>query len=208
MTDAQQRNLDSLWDTYGLESSATLDLNVAFGRQAPVWLEIGFGNGDFLVDLAITNPEANLIGIEVHPPGIGHLLGRLSNQGIINTRLFRTDAVEVLHYFPEEVLERTYILFPDPWPKQRHHKRRLIQPNFVALLRLKCIIGGQLYLSTDCEDYARQMTTVLSTSPGWYNPAGACIFSPQPKERLHTRFETRGLSLGHRVWDLNFIREF
>ncbi|CAK0767585.1 tRNA (guanine-N(7)-)-methyltransferase [Gammaproteobacteria bacterium] len=209
MTDAQRRNLDILWGHYGLEvTTEALDLSTVFGRRAPVWLEIGFGSGDFLANLAAAHPTVDLLGIEVHRPGIGSLCGRLQAEGLSNVRLFAADAVDVLHdYIPDGALERVYILFPDPWPKQRHHKRRLIHSDFVTLLRTKLTAGGQLHLATDWEDYAMQMMTVLSGMPGWRNSAGAGVFSPRLSERFPTRFESRGLRLGHRVWDLTFIRE-
>ncbi|CAK0761656.1 tRNA (guanine-N(7)-)-methyltransferase [Gammaproteobacteria bacterium] len=210
ITDAQQRNLDTLWGCYGLEANTgMLDLSTAFGRDAPIWLEIGFGNGEFLVSLAAANPEVNFLGIEVHRPGIGRLLGRLQEAEIHNVRLFAADAVEVLCCcIADGILQRIYLLFPDPWPKQRHHKRRLLQPDFVTLLGNKCAIGGQFHLATDWEDYALQMMTVLSAAPGWINPAGVGVFSPRPPERLLTRFESRGLGLGYGVRDLIFIRKF
>jgi len=209
MTDSQRRNLDIPWSRYGLEVSAeVLDLATVFGRRAPVWLEIGFGTGDFLANLAAAHPSVDFLGIDVHRPGIGSLCGRLQAEGLTNVRLFCADAVEVLQCcIPNEVFDQVYVLFPDPWPKQRHHKRRLIQSDFAALLRTKSVVGGQLHLATDWEDYAKQMMTVLSKAPGWWNPLGLGTFSSRLPERFPTRFESRGLRLGHGVWDLTFIRK-
>ncbi len=209
LTAAQQRNLDTLWGRYGLETNAgRLDLDAVFGRQRAVWLEIGFGSGDFLANLAATHPEVDMLGIDVHLAGVGSLLGRLQAEACRNVRLFCADAVEVLQVcIAKHALERVYVLFPDPWPKLRHHKRRLIQPEFVTLLEEKLAVGGQLYLATDWADYAAQMMAVLSEAHGWRNLAGAGNYSPRLPERALTRFETRGLNLGHGVWDLHFVRE-
>lgn len=206
ITAAQQRNLDILWNKYGLEiTTEILALDNIFERQAPLWLEIGFGNGEFLANIAINHPEINFLGIEVHPPGIGHLLGRLHNNNLNNVRIFNQDAVEVLRYnIQDNSLQRIFIFFPDPWPKQKHRKRRLIQTPFINLLEKKCAQGSLLNLATDCEDYALQMMDVLSHAANWNNPNGTGIFSEHSAERILTKFEKRGLSLGYKVWDLTF----
>ena len=209
ITVSQQRHLDTLWETYGLVPTDTpLDLATVFGRQGPCWLEIGFGTGEFLADVALAHPEINLLGIEVHRPGVGHLLGRLQAQAITNVRVWCADGVEILRRaIPLGTLERVYLLFPDPWPKTRHHKRRLIQPDFVALLEQVMASGGQFHLATDWQPYAEQMLTVLENAPGWRNAMGVGGYAPRPEERQPTRFERRGQRLGHGVWDLLFIRE-
>ncbi len=209
LTHAQRRNLDTLWDRYGLETdTGILDFSTIFGRRAAVWLEIGFGTGDFLANQAAAHPEVDMIGIDVHLPGVGSLLGRLHTECLSNVRLFCADAVDVLrHCIPALSLERVYLLFPDPWPKQRHHKRRLVQPEFITLLETTVAPGGVLYLATDWEDYAVQMMATLSAAKGWHNLAGPASFGPRASERHPTRFERRGLQLGHKVWDLAFVRD-
>ena len=212
LTNAQQRNLDTLWARYGLRVDAAtagaLDLDAAFGRCTTTWLEIGFGSGEFLARQAVNHPEVNVLGVDVHLAGVGSLLGRLQAEERTNVRLFCADAVDVLRYcIPPQKLERVYILFPDPWPKQRHHKRRLIQSPFITLLATRMAAGGQLHLATDWEEYALQMMAVLSGAQGWRNPAGPGVFSSRLPDRLPTRFETKGLQLGHGVWDLTFVRE-
>jgi len=208
ITTAQQRNLDSLWSYYGVEiSTAILNWDVIFGRNAPLWVEIGFGNGDFLVHLAQQHPEVNLLGIEVHRPGIGNLLGKVQNSGITNVRVCCADAIEVVrNCLAPRIVQRAYILFPDPWPKKRHQKRRLIQHPFISELGERFAPGGQLHLATDWEDYARQISAVISTAPGWRNLNEADKIS-HPTRALVTRFEDRGKNLGHRIWNFSFLRE-
>lgn len=208
ITSAQERALDQLWPKYGVElGAAPLELGVLFGRAARHVVEIGFGNGDNLLALATARPADDFLGIEVHRPGVGRLLLQLEERGLTNVRVAFRDAVEVLErYLDGQCLDEILILFPDPWPKKRHHKRRLIQPPFVALLADRLKNGGSLRLATDWEPYAIDMLTVLSGEPRLRNAAPNGGFVPRPDERSPTRFERRGERLGHRVWDLEFRR--
>jgi len=209
MTDAQRRNLDALWPRYGIDPEAgPLDLDTLFGRRAPRMLEIGFGMGDALFEMAMRHPEHDHLGIEVHRPGVGRLLGKLEESGLRNVRVICHDAVEALQtLIPDDSLDAVYLFFPDPWPKKRHHKRRIVQPAFVALLARKLKPGGLLHMATDWEDYAQHMMTVLSEAPEFTNTAGPGAFTPRPEARPVTKFERRGERLGHQVWDLVFRRE-
>lgn len=208
MTDAQRRALVDLWPRYGIEAGKLpIDLRAVFGRAAPVHLEIGFGNGDALATMAASHPENNYLGIEVHRPGVGGLLRRCAAEQLENVRVMSADAKEVLeHQIAPGSLAAAYIFFPDPWPKKRHRKRRLVQPEFIALLRERMAIGGILRLATDWEDYAQQMLIVLSSDSGLENLAGAGQYAARPSERPMTRFEKRGARLGHGAWDLAFRR--
>lgn len=207
ITDAQQRALAELLPRYGVpESDSLLDLQALFGRRAPLHVEIGFGNGEALATMAGAHPENDYIGIEVHRPGVGALLQRLETDGISNVRVICADALQVLeHRIPDETLNAVCIFFPDPWPKKRHHKRRLIQPQFVALLRRKLKIGATLHLATDWEHYAQHMLHVLSQAEGFENCVRVGGYA-LPGERPRTKFERRGQRLGHGVWDLVFER--
>jgi tRNA (guanine-N7-)-methyltransferase len=209
MTEAQQRAFENLWPQYGLElPEGLLDLASLFGNANPVFLEIGFGNGEALAQTAARHPQYNYLGIEVHGPGVGHLLLKLAEQQSGNVRILQCDAMELLrHHLPEASLSGLMLFFPDPWHKKRHHKRRIVQPEFVRLIHRAMIPGGVLHMATDWEDYAQHMLAVLSTSPGFRNLAGADSFSPRPEERPLTKFEQRGQRLGHGVWDLLYTRE-
>jgi tRNA (guanine-N7-)-methyltransferase len=208
LTAGQERAFAELWPRWGVEYTGTpLDLAALFGNESPVWLEIGFGNGDSLAALAERHPERNYLGVEVHQPGVGHLLLRLNTLGLGNVRVLRHDAVEVLSYaLAPASLAGALLFFPDPWHKRRHHKRRILQPAFVALLARVLRPGGLFHAATDWEDYAQQMLAVLEGSPTFENVAGPGAFSPRPEERPLTRFEQRGRRLGHGVWDLVFRR--
>lgn len=208
ITPAQERALEELWPKYGVELGAgALDLDALFGRHARRVAEIGFGNGDHLVSLATSRPAEDFLGIEVHRPGVGRLLLQLEEHGIDNVRVICHDAVEVLERnLREESLDEILILFPDPWPKKRHHKRRLIQPSFAALLATRLRPSGSLRLATDWEPYAAEMLAILSAEPMLRNLAADGGFIPRPAERPATRFERRGERLGHLVWDLAFCR--
>ncbi len=207
ITPAQERALETLWAKYGVAADGPIDLEALFGRQASRVAEIGFGNGDNLLALASAHPERDFLGIEVHRPGVGRLLLQLEERGIGNVRLICRDAVEVLqHSLLGPWLDEILILFPDPWPKKRHHKRRLIQPGFVALLAERLKRGGTLRMATDWGPYAEQMLANLSAEPRLRNLAPDGGFVPRPQERQPTRFERRGERLGHAVWDLAFTR--
>ena len=183
-----------------------LDYAAAFGRQAPTILEIGFGMGDTTAHIARQMPEKDFIGVEVHTPGVGSLLKQIGEQGITNLRLIQHDAFEVLnHMIPDGSLAGVHVYFPDPWHKARHNKRRLIQPAFVKLLCEKLATGGYIHLATDWEDYAVQMLEVLGAEPALANTAEG--YAPQPAYRPLTKFENRGLKLGHGVWDLVFTKK-
>jgi tRNA (guanine-N7-)-methyltransferase len=208
ITDAQRRALAELLPRYGVEpGEAPLDFVALFGRAAPVHLEIGFGNGEALAAMALARPQNNYLGIEVHRPGVGVLLRRLDTECIANVRVVCSDAKEVLEQrIPDASLDAVYVFFPDPWHKQRHHKRRLVQPEFIALLRRKLKPGGTLHLATDWEDYAQQMLALLSVAEGFENAAGPGQYVSRPETRPLTRFERRGQRLGHGVRDLVFRR--
>jgi len=209
ITEAQQRALGSHWPRYGIAfEPAPLDFAVVFGRRAPVTLEIGFGNGDNLVTQAAAHPERNYLGIEVHRPGVGHLLLRLDERQLRHVRIICHDAVEVLaHQVAPQTLDEIQILFPDPWPKKRHHKRRLVQGPFVELLADRLRLGGLLRFATDWRPYADAALELLNANPRLRNLAPNRRFVPRPIERSATRFEQRGERLGHDVWDLAFERQ-
>lgn len=208
MTPGQQRAFDENWSRWGLEhSDGPLDFELAFGRPGPRVLEIGFGMGQSLVAMAAEAPGTNFIGIEVHKPGVGRLLHSMADDGVDNIRVYCHDAVEVLaDCIADESLDTVQIFFPDPWHKKRHHKRRLVQPEFIAQLTRKLKPGGILHLATDWENYAEQMMEVLSATEGLVNTCMAGEYAPRPQHRPLTKFERRGERLGHGVWDLLFER--
>ncbi len=181
------------------------DFGAAFARIAPLVLEIGFGMGDATAQIAAARPDTDFLGIEVHPPGVGALLQRIEERGLANVRIVQHDAVEVLeHMIAPGSLAGVHVFFPDPWHKKRHHKRRLIQGPFVALLASRLAPGGYLHCATDWQPYAEQMLEVLSAEPTLTNRFDA--YAPRPDYRPLTKFENRGLKLGHGVWDLVFTR--
>jgi len=209
MTVGQTRSLEDLWPRYGVEySPAVLVLDQTFGRSAPRTLEIGFGNGEHMAALAAAHPDRDYFGIEVHRPGVGHLLMLAADRDLTNVRVSTHDAVEVLRdQMAPGSLDEVLVLFPDPWHKKRHHKRRLIQQPFVELLASRLRAGGVLRLATDWEEYALQMLEVLGAAKTLFvnlSPSGDWM--PRPEERAPTRFERRGARLGHGVWDLAFQR--
>lgn len=208
ITPAQERALHEHWPVYGSDHlAAPVDLAALFGRAAPRVLEIGFGDGEVLVALARAHPERDYLGVEVHAPGVGHCLLAAAAASVRNLRVIRHDAVEVLNEsIAPAALDEILIYFADPWPKKRHHKRRLIQPEFVALLASRLRNGGRLRLATDWQPYADWMLEVLATSPEFVNRGGADGFVPRPAERPHTKFERRGERLGHAVRDLEYER--
>ncbi len=209
ITRAQQRALTELWGRFGIEASdnALLEPEKIFERRAPLVLEIGFGDGESLAVMSRADPQLNYLGIEVHRPGIGHLLLRAEAWALTNLRIMRADAVEVLERrLPDASLYRVQIFFPDPWPKVRHHKRRLIRPSFITLLARKLEPAGRLHIATDCEDYAHCILELLSAAPEWVNTVPEHGFTPRPAYRPPTKFEQRGRRLGHDVWDIVFAR--
>ncbi|TAH39838.1 MAG: tRNA (guanosine(46)-N7)-methyltransferase TrmB [Dokdonella sp.] len=204
ITPAQEQAFAAHWSRFGVDSgTGLLELDALFARAAPVVLEIGFGNGAQLLHAASNEPERNFIGIEVHRPGVGRLMNGLAEAGLENVRLFQHDAVEVLgQQIPEGSLDEVRIYFPDPWPKKRHHKRRLIQAEFIELLATRVRSGGLLHLATDWAEYAEHMLATMDASPRWRNRAGNGAYSAAPAWRINTHFEKRGVRLGHGVWDL------
>lgn len=208
VTPAQARAFDAHWPRYGVEyEGRARDFDALFGRRAPLVLEIGFGNGEQLHFAAANEPEANHVGVEVHGPGVGRLLNSVAADGLANVRVYRHDAVEVLqHEVADGALDAVRIYFPDPWPKTRHHKRRLVQPAFAALVAQKLRHGGLLHLATDWQDYAGHMLAVLDADASLRNRAGAGGFVARPPWRRETHFERRGRRLGHGVWDLVYER--
>lgn len=207
-TAAQARALEQLWPRYGVEFTRTpLDMDALFPRRVPRMLEIGFGAGEALLDFALAHVDYDCIGIEVHPPGVGHLLLGLEQAGLSNVRVLMHDAVEVLaQTLPEHSVDLVHIFFPDPWPKKRHHKRRLIQPAFVQLLARVLTMRGEIRLATDWEPYAQHMREVFDASAEFENVHGSNEFAPRAQVRPLTRFERRGQRLGHGVWDLHYRR--
>jgi tRNA (guanine-N7-)-methyltransferase len=206
MTPGQQHALDTLWQCYGIEpGSLPLDLDALFGRTAPRILEIGFGMGDTLAETALAHPEQDYLGIEVHRPGVGHLLQLLAAHKLSNVRVLCADAVDVLQrHIPDHSLAAVHLFFPDPWPKRRHHKRRIVQAAFVARVANVLKPGGCFHLATDWEDYAQHMLQVMRLAPHFINTAGAGRFASGPGQRPLTKFERRGQRLGHPAWDLVF----
>jgi len=204
ISNAQRSACAELLPVYGVAFSPELvDLDKVFGRAAPKILEIGFGMGETTAEIAQQHPECDYLGVEVHTPGVGSLLARIARLGLANVRIVQHDAVEVLqHMIAPGALDGVLVFFPDPWPKKRHHKRRLVQPPFVALLASRMKPGALLHACTDWEDYARQMLEVLAAEPALENTASG--YAVRPQTRPQTKFERRGLALGHRVWDLVF----
>ena len=207
VSNAQRRAHDTLLPRFGIEyTPEPLDFDRAFGRSAPRVLEIGFGMGETTATVAAAHPEIDYLALEVHTPGVGSLLKELDERAIGNVRIVQHDAVEVLgHMIPDASLDGAHIFFPDPWPKKRHHKRRLIQPPLVSLLASKLKPGGYVHAATDWEEYAQQILEVFESEPLLENTADD--FAPRPEYRPLTKFEQRGLKLGHGVWDVVFRRK-
>ena len=206
VSNAQRRAHETLLPQYGIPfADDLLDLDQVFGRSAPKFLEIGFGMGETTAAIAQAHPQNDYLAIDVHTPGVGSLLKLIEESGLTNLRIIQHDAVEVLQrMLPPECLDGAHIFFPDPWPKARHHKRRLIQPQFIALLSERLKHGGYVHVATDWEDYAVQVLDVLKDTPGLANTSEG--FAPRPEWRPETKFERRGLKLGHGVWDVVFKR--
>ncbi|MDF1759119.1 MAG: tRNA (guanosine(46)-N7)-methyltransferase TrmB [Coxiellaceae bacterium] len=206
MTISQSQALKNLWPQYGIElTDRILDFVSLFGNDNPVTIEIGFGMGDTLVAMAAQYPERNFLGIEVHGPGVGALLAGVEKHGLTNLRVIQDDAVKVLQQMVSDHSVACFqIFFPDPWHKKRHHKRRLIQPEFVAMLVTKLTKGGVIHCATDWQDYAEQMMRVLSGNQILHNTCGDGKYVENQQLRPSTKFEKRGERLGHGVWDLLF----
>lgn len=208
LTPGQKHAIDQLWSVYGIElgddsTGNVLNYEQLFQHAAPTILEIGFGNGQALLNMAAQAPDTNFIGIEVHTPGVGALLAGIEKQALTNIRVLQADAVEILNNnIPDHSLSAVYLFFPDPWHKKRHHKRRLVQPEFVQLLRRKLVVGGRFHMATDWQEYAEHMLLTMESAEGFVNQAGVGNYSPKPSYRPTTKFEQRGARLGHGVWDL------
>ena len=208
ITQGQEFALEHHWDKFCLAPDTVLDVRQVFGRDAPLTLEIGFGNGECLAQLAAANPDKDYIGIEVHRPGVGHLLMRLEEQGLHNVRVYCHDAIEILtNSVADNSLAAVHLFFPDPWHKRKHHKRRIVQASFVDLLAKKLQSGGYFHAATDWEHYAKAMLEILSVDKRFVNASPTDTYCERPAYRPLTKFERRGLRLGHGVWDLIFIKK-
>lgn len=209
LTTAQQNALDNHWSDYGIDySEQFLDFTKLFGNKNEVVLEIGFGNGDSLLQQVINQPQFNFIGIEVHGPGVGHLIHNACKEDIRNIKVIRHDAIEVLdNQIADNSIKQLQLFFPDPWHKKRHHKRRIIKPEFITLIRHKLIDGGTFHMATDWQHYADQMLDQMDNADGFSNTSGKGTFSVTKGDRCETKFERRGLKLGHGVWDLIYKKQ-
>ncbi|MCK5664982.1 MAG: tRNA (guanosine(46)-N7)-methyltransferase TrmB [Thiotrichaceae bacterium] len=207
LTRGQEQAIELVWPVYGIErNESELELESLFKRSAPVTLEIGFGDGVSLAEMAKSAPERDFIGIEVHRPGVGRLLHLIDEQGLSNVRVMDDDAVEIIkNRIPEQSLDRVQLFFPDPWHKKRHNKRRIVQPEFVSLIASRLKVGGVFHLATDWEPYAEHMAEVMEASTEFTSLADS-PYSLKPESRPTTKFERRGLKLGHGVWDLLYAK--
>jgi tRNA (guanine-N7-)-methyltransferase len=202
MTTAQGRALKLYWPTWGIDYTPDpINPDNIFGRRAPLVVEIGIGNGELLVAMAADNPDKNFIGIEVHEPGIGHCLLRLHEQSLPNVRLIRHDAIDVLNrQIPDHALHRINFFFPDPWPKKRQHKRRIVQAEFVTLLSRKIAVGGVFHTATDWMNYAQHIDAIVTANPAFR------VSETESSKRPETKFELRGKRLGHEIWEKIYVR--
>jgi tRNA (guanine-N7-)-methyltransferase len=203
ITRAQRRALETLWPRYGIELAAAGEV---FTRPGPLMLEVGFGMGDALVEMALSHPQRNYLGVDVYPPGIGSTLLKIDARGLGNVRLVRADAVDLLLALDEASLQGVLVFFPDPWPKKRHRKRRLVQAPFVDLVCEKLEAGGKFELATDWKPYAMEMLELIDGHGCFVNLAGKGEFAPRPMERPETKFQRRGERLGYAIFDLLFQR--
>ncbi len=206
MTPGQEKSYAELWQRYGVEADKQLlDFSQLYKNQSPLILEIGFGMGDSLIEMARSNPDNNYLGIEVHKPGVGRLLGNINEQSLENLRVMRADAVEVLtSQIADNSLKAVYLFFPDPWHKRRHNKRRIVKDEFIQLIRKKLQSHGQFHMATDWKDYAVQMLKEMTGASGFKNCSDNGDYIPRPEHRPMTKFERRGERLGHGVWDILF----
>ena len=208
LTAAQSRALRELWPRYGIEYvERRLDLDDVFGRRAERVLEIGFGNGESLVEQAAADPRRDYLGIEVHEPGIGHCLLQAQSARITNLRVIAHDAIDVLEQqIPDASLSRINLYFPDPWPKKRHHKRRIVTPGFLRLAAAKLLPGGSLHVATDWAGYAESIDAIVAASPDFTTSERREHSGERALDRPQTKFEKRGLGKGHRIWDWRLVR--
>lgn len=205
LTPGQQLALDTHWDKYCLNPELDYNFSEVFGRTAPLIMEIGFGNGESLAKMAVANPGQDYLGIEVHRPGVGHLLMLLEQGDISNVRIYCHDAIEILEKkIPDHALAGLHLFFPDPWPKKKHHKRRIVNTGFARLLTRKLVAGGYFHAATDWQHYAEWMLDILGAEAGMDNCSRTGGYCGRPDYRPLTKFEQRGLRLGHGVWDLIF----
>lgn len=208
LTEGQAGALERVWPKLGLEADQDFIVEEVFENpQAPLVFEIGYGTGDSLIQMAKAESEKNFVGIEVHTPGVGRLLHNAETEGLTNLRTFKDDAVQIFeNHVPEACIDRMQLYFPDPWHKKRHHKRRIVQPEFVEVVRRKLKIGGVWHMATDWENYAEHMLEVMNGAPGFKSLSPNNTYVEKPDFRPHTKFEARGERLGHGVWDLMFER--
>lgn len=208
MTGLQQRGISEYLPKLGLTlEDGAFDAAKVFGRKAPLVVEVGFGMGGSLLEQVQAMPDHNFVGIEVHLPGVGKLLGEAGDLGVDNLRVYHEDAVEVFNQcIPDNSIDLFQLFFPDPWHKKKHNKRRIVQPPFVEVIRKKLKIGGRFHLATDWEAYAEHMRDVMNNAAGYENTATQGDFVPRPESRPLTKFELRGERLGHGVWDLIYQR--
>ena len=206
ITSGQKAAFDSWWPMYGLSLyKGTIDFETIFGRNAPVVLEIGFGMGDSLLEMAKNEPDKDFIGIEVHPPGVGKLINEAGKAGVKNLRVYMADAMDVLEdCIADASIDRLQLYFPDPWHKKKHNKRRILQAAFVQKMRPRLKLGGIFHMATDWGNYAEQMLEVMNSAENYVNMDVHKGYSPRPEYRPITKFEKRGTRLGHGVWDLLF----
>jgi tRNA (guanine-N7-)-methyltransferase len=209
LTSAQQHALDQHWLSYGVDfSEQVLSFNKLFNNENESIVEIGFGNGESLLQQAKNQPEYNFIGIEVHGPGVGHLIHLANSEKIHNIRIIRHDAVEVMkHQIPDNSLQQLQLFFPDPWHKKRHQKRRIINPAFIQLVHKKLKSGGHFHMATDWQHYAKQMLAEMDAADGFQNTSGSGNYSQNQGTRCESKFERRGRNLGHGVWDLIYEKQ-
>ncbi|MFT5113478.1 MAG: tRNA (guanine-N7-)-methyltransferase [Parasphingorhabdus sp.] len=209
ITPGQERSLSEYWPKFGINHPGTvLDSQQVFGNSQPVELEIGCGDGAAMTEMAVLRPEHNFIGIEVYRPGVGNLLNALSRNQSSNVRVFDADAVEIISSrIADDSLQRIMVFFPDPWPKKKHHKRRLLQLDFIQLLTQKLKVGGELHIATDWQDYAEVVAETLASVPMLKSLAEDSIYSPRPETRPLTKYERRGQRLGHGVWDIIMLKQ-
>ncbi|MGZ8194033.1 MAG: tRNA (guanosine(46)-N7)-methyltransferase TrmB [Methylosarcina sp.] len=209
ITQGQQHALDHYWEKYCLDPKINHDFTQVFGRNAPLLVEIGFGNGDCLAQMALENPHQDYIGIEVHRPGVGHLMMKLAQLGLTNVRIFCHDAIEILEQrIANQSLSGVHLFFPDPWPKKKHHKRRIVRTSFVKLIVKKLKMGGYFHAATDWQNYAESMLAELSAEKSIMNASQTDDYCNRPAYRPLTKFEHRGTTLGHTIRDLIFFKEY
>ncbi len=209
LTLGQKAGLTEFWGDYGVDlPEGNIDLDALFVKRQQVVLEIGFGNGDSLLEMAINTPDRNFLGIEVYEAGIGRLINEAHKHQLRNLKIIQADAVEVLiQHIENDSFDTFQLFFPDPWHKKKHHKRRIVNPDFLDILSQKVKPGGRIHMATDWEHYAIAMLATLENHPDFKNTQSDPIYSPRPDYRPMTKFEKRGKRLGHGVWDLIFINE-